>query len=206
MGFLATYMKQSLIRTIDFKKARLTFITRKYLYISSQIGALQGAQSGAQAGAQQMLGQIGSIFNAGFQSQMAASQQYLNNMNAKYNKAIKDSDPDKFENPEDDPAVKEAKKNWEQAQQGGQTKYTEMMQQNQAFQFQLAAANQATNSIFNKIQENDLKVLQEEQRRITDEKASLESELQDLTPMLASYEKLETDEAKRMAPNFGLSA
>lgn len=206
MGFLIfAYRKLSLKRRINQKEYRQMLLSQEQQQIQSQISIMQQAQAATQDFAQQALGSMANIFNMGFQGQYNNYNQSVSNLYKIYQDEYNKNDNVKYPNPMDNKAVSDAFNAYQKAQQDSQAQYTQMVQQNQTFQYGLAAMKGAVNSIFEGIDKNNLEYLHTVDSRITLEMSSLESQLKMEKAELEGVEKAEGEAAKDTAPKFGLA-
>lgn len=183
MGFLIfAFMKQNIRRQIDRKQFQLTLISNKLTQMQDQIADMQQHKNS-------ILATADDLATAG-SSLAAACYKDAYDKNQKEAESILQTKPDY-----DKKALQ-----------------ADIAEKNKAaaddYQAQLAViatAKKATNSIFELTDNIQLSALNRQESQMSSEKESLESQLKLLNGQYDSYEKGETEEAKKATPNFGLA-
>lgn len=185
MGFLIfAYMKQKTRRDIDRKQYQLTLIANKLTTIQDQISMMQQNKNSIQS--------IWDSYANLEKSAIAAKYQLpLDDMNKLLTDAKKGTDANSK-------ATVDALT--KQLQDSSTTAYQNIQSDYQM----LALKNNLATSLFTAYDEANLASLQRQETQMSSEKESYESQLKILNQQYESYEKGETEEAKKSAPNFGL--
>lgn len=182
MGFLIfAYMKQKTRRDIDRKQYQLTLIANKLTTLQDQISIMQQNNNSMKT--------IWDNYTKTQQSAISAKYQIpLNDTNKQIDEARKNNDTAKV-----DALTKQLQTDTNYNAQNIQNEYNSILLQ-----------NQAATSIFQALDEANLSSLQRQEVQMSSEKESMESQLKILNQQYEAYEKGETEEAKKAAPNFGL--
>lgn len=182
MGFLIfAYMKQVTRRAIDRKQFQLTLIANKLTTLQDQISVMQQNQNILKTN-------WDNYKNLETASATSVFQINQNNLQAQINAANEKGNKD------------EAEKLSTQLQNNANSTYQDMQRK----LAEIALKNQAATSIFEALDKANLESLNRQETQLSSEKESMESQLKILNQQYESYEKGETEEAKKSAPNFGL--
>lgn len=206
MGFLIfAYRKLTLRRKINQDQYRQMQLSQEQQQIQSEISIMQQGIAAKQDMTKQILSNISDGAYSGQQMWMLGQNNAATNAKLQYMETAR-----KYEaaNPgkdaKDDPDVKKAWENFQRVQNGVNSAQMTSMWQANVFQNQMMATNQIVNSIFNAKDEGTMKALKSRDTRISQEMASLESQLKLENAEYDSVEKAESEEAKKSAPKFGL--
>lgn len=209
MAFLLfAYRKLSLKRQINQKNYQMTLLSNQQQSIQSQIGMMEQVKASAQDSWATISNQLSTNMNTIFQTSVADSNDKTYTLGQDYQKALlakQGMKPTDEGYAEADTKAKDIKAQMEALTADENQKLKAAYFGQQAAQQSLLVANQAVNSVFAAGDNAKLAMLQHQDQRIGIAKEQLESEVKVISAEYENVKKAESEEAKNVAPTFGLA-
>lgn len=200
MSLLASYMKANTKLQIDRKQYQLTCITIQQQRVEDQISDLTKADDMARSAWESIKSSMKSISSSVFTATTSFTTQNVLDKSSAYTTALSDAKGN-----ENDPKVLAAKKEMLDAQSASQNTNIAAAATQQASQAGFAIFDNSVRSVFDASSDAQRECLSRQDKAFDGEKANIETQLKSLNAQYDSYEKLEDADAKKMAPNFGIS-
>lgn len=205
MSLLASFMKLNTKMQIDRKQYQLTCVSIEYNRVQDQIQSLTEADDMAKSAFESIKSSLASISASVFTTTQSAAQSTVDAKNKAYTDAYTAAAAKKVPDPTKDATVIAAAADRDKAIEDFKNQAAGAAQLQQAEQIGLANFSNGVNSVFaasNKVQQD---CLHRQEKSLDLQKGNLETQLKGLNSQYDAYEKLEDADAKKMAPNFGIS-
>lgn len=200
MSLLASFMKLNTKLQIDRKQYQLTCIATEYNRIQDQIQDMTQADDMAKSACESIKASLSNISSSVFTASTSYATQAALDKATAYSDALKAANND-----QKDPKVVAAKADMEAAQANAQNVSAGAAATQQASIAATAMISNSINSVFETTNKAQEEYLHNREKSLDLQKGSLETQVKVLSSQYDNYEKLEDADAKKMAPNFGIS-